>query len=91
MNDRDETLRRAIDDQVERRRRFRPAGMIGLLVMGGTAGLLFVVPILLGAYLGRWIDAQFAGYSVRWTVSFIVLGIAVGAYNVYRFFKGVWR
>jgi ATP synthase protein I len=89
MTEQDERLRRAVDDQIGRRRRFRPAGMTGLLVMGGTAGLLFVVPILLGAYLGRWIDGQFAGYSVRWTVSLIVLGIAVGAYNVYRFFKGL--
>ncbi|HUL68073.1 MAG TPA: AtpZ/AtpI family protein [Burkholderiaceae bacterium] len=91
MGERDEAMRRAIDHEVERRRRFRPAGMIGLLVMGGTAGLLIVVPILLGAYLGRWLDAQFAGYSVRWTVSFIVLGIAVGGYNVYRFLKALYR
>jgi len=91
VGERDEAMRRAIDHEVERRRRFRPAGMIGLLVMGGTAGLLIVVPILLGAYLGRWLDAQFAGYSVRWTVSFIVLGIAVGGYNVYRFLKALYR
>jgi ATP synthase protein I len=89
MSDRDESLRRAINDQLSRRRRFRPAGPIGLLVTGGTAGLLFIVPVLLGAYGGRWLDAQFAGYSVRWTISLIVIGIAIGAYNVYRFFKGL--
>ena len=89
VSERDDAMRRAIDRQAERRRRFRPAGPIGLLVLGGTAGLLFVVPILLGAYLGRWIDAHSAGYSVRWTVSLIVLGIVVGGYNVYRFFKGM--
>jgi ATP synthase protein I len=89
MSEHDERLRRAIDDQLGRRRRHRPAGPIGLLVTGGTAGLLFVVPILLGAYAGRWLDTQLAGYSVRWTVSLILLGIAVGAYNVYRFFKGL--
>ena len=38
----------------------------GLLVTGGTVGLLFTVPILIGAYCGRWIDAQLSGYSVRW-------------------------
>jgi ATP synthase protein I len=91
MTERDDSLRRAIDDQVERRRRYRPAGLIGLLVTGGTAGLLFIVPILIGAYGGRWIDAQLSGYSVRWTVSLIILGIAVGGYNVYRFLKELGR
>ena len=89
MSEQDDKLRRAIGDQLERRRRHRPAGPIGLLVMGGTAGLLFVVPILIGAYAGRWLDTQFAGYSVRWTVSLIVFGLVVGSYNVYRFFKGL--
>jgi ATP synthase protein I len=91
MTERDDSLRRAIDHQVERRRRFRPAGPIGLLVTGGTVGLLFTVPILIGAYCGRWIDAQLSGYSVRWTVSLIVLGVAVGSYNAYRFLRGLGR
>ncbi|SPJ16774.1 F0F1-ATPase subunit [Burkholderiales bacterium] len=65
----------------------RPATWIGTMFYGGTLGLLFVVPIVAGAYLGRWLDTLIAGYSVRWTMSLIVLGIAVGAYNVYRFLK----
>lgn len=64
-----------------------PAGMVGLLVYGGTVGLLFVVPTVLGAYLGRWLDSLAHGYSVRWTVSCILLGIALGGYNAYRFIK----
>jgi len=65
----------------------RPAIWIGIVLYGGTLGLLFVVPIVGGAYLGRWLDSLAAGYSVRWTVSLIVLGIVVGAYNVFRFLK----
>ena len=65
----------------------RPATWIGIVFYGGTLGLLFVVPIVAGAYLGRWLDSLVAGYSVRWTMSLIVLGIAVGAYNAYRFIK----
>lgn len=90
MSRRDEELQRALDKQVERRRRFRPAGPLGLLLTGGTVGLLFSVPLLIGAYLGRWLDLHLAGYSVRWTVSLILLGIVVGAYNVYRFLKRLW-
>lgn len=65
----------------------RPATWIGLLLYGGTLGLLFVVPIVGGAYLGRWLDTLATGYSVRWTVSLIVLGIVVGGYNVIRFLR----
>lgn len=65
----------------------RPATWIGIFFYGGTLGLLFVVPIVAGAYFGRWLDTLVPGYSVRWTVSLIVLGIVVGAYNVFRFLQ----
>ena len=64
-----------------------PATWVGIAFYGGTVGLLFVVQIVGGAYLGRWLDSLSAGYSVRWTVSLIVLGIALGAYNAYLFMK----
>lgn len=83
----DEQLRDRLDRQIERRRRARRAGPLGLLLTGGTVGLLFVVPLVLGAYLGRWLDEQAAGYSVHWTLNGLLLGLAIGAYNVWRFFK----
>ena len=49
----------------------------------GTLGLLFVVPIVVGAYVGRWLDGLSAGYSIRWTLSLIVLGVVIGGLNVY--------
>jgi ATP synthase protein I len=36
-----------------------------------------------GAYLGRWLDSLASGYSIRWTVSLILLGVMVGMINVY--------
>jgi len=53
----------------------------------GTLGLLLVLPAVGGAYLGHWLDSLAAGYSIRWTVSLIVLGIALGAFNVYFFLR----
>lgn len=70
---------RRLDDKAR-----RPATWVGMLLYGGTLGLLFVVPIVAGAYLGRWLDTLATGYSVRWTVSLIVLGIAIGGYHVAR-------
>ncbi len=53
----------------------------------GSLALLFIVPVIGGAYLGRWIDSLFEAYSVRWSVSLIVLGVGVGFMNVYLFIK----
>ena len=88
MTDRDKLIaetRRDIDRLRDRER--RPANWVGIVMYGGVLGLLFVVPIVLGAYLGRWLDGLVRGYSVRWTVSLILLGIALGAYNVFRFLR----
>lgn len=49
----------------------------------GTLGLVFVLPVIGGAYLGRWLDGLMQGYSIRWTISMLFLGIIVGAMNVY--------
>ena len=80
-----EATGRDLERLAERER--RPATLVGMLLYGGTLGLFFVVPIIGGAYLGRWIDAQFAGYAVRWTVSLIVLGIVIGIINVMHFIR----
>ena len=85
--DDDAQLRSALTRQVRRWRSARPAGVLGLLVTGGTAGLLLCVPLVAGAYLGRWLDEQSAGYTYRWTVNLILLGLAVGVVNVYLFFR----
>ena len=49
----------------------------------GTLGLLFVVPVIVGAYVGQWLDGLVPGYSMRWTLSLIVLGVGIGAMSVY--------
>jgi ATP synthase protein I len=79
--------------QVERQaRRMRQAEedhptLIAQTVYVGTLGLLFVLPVVGGAYLGRWLDGMMEGYSMRWTLSLISLGIVIGAINVYLFVR----
>lgn len=53
----------------------------------GVLGLVFVLPLVGGAYLGRWLDSFSELYSVRWTISMIFLGIVVGFFNVYFLIK----
>ncbi len=56
----------------------------------GTLSVLFLVPLIGGAYLGRWLDGLSEGYSVRWTINLIILGLAVGVFNVYVFIRKNW-
>tara|TARA_R110002096_G_scaffold70142_2_gene168153 strand:+ start:20225 stop:20482 length:258 start_codon:yes stop_codon:yes gene_type:complete len=53
----------------------------------GSIALMFIVPVIGGAYLGRWMDGLFEGYSVRWTVSLILLGIGIGIVNIWLFIR----
>ena len=82
-------LRKQVERQAKRMQkaeRERPT-LIGQTVYIGTLGLLFVLPVIGGAYLGQWLDSLAAGYSIRWTMSLILVGVAVGALNVYLFIK----
>jgi ATP synthase protein I len=84
-----ERLRRQVDRQARRMRqadRDRPT-LLAQTVVIGTLGLLFVLPVVAGAYLGRWLDGLAAGYSIRWTLSMIFLGVIIGAINVYLFIR----
>ena len=51
---------------------------------------LVLLPLIGGAYLGRWLDGLHEGYSVRWTVNLILLGLALGVLNVYLFIRRHW-
>jgi len=59
------------------------ATLMSQTIFIGTLGLVFVLPVVAGAYLGRWLDSLLAGYSIRWTVSLILLGVIIGMINVY--------
>jgi ATP synthase protein I len=88
VNNHDE-LQRRISKQVDRMRQAdkdRPT-LLAQTIYLGTLGVLLVVPVIVGAYLGRWLDGMVEGYSMRWTLSLIIGGVVLGAFNVYRFIK----
>lgn len=84
-----DNLHHAIERQSERKTKFERThkSFIALTAYTGMLGLLFVLPVVGGAYLGRWIDSSLKGYSLSWTVNLILLGVALGAYNVYIFIR----
>jgi ATP synthase protein I len=82
-------LSEAVEKQVRRQKKAEKqrSTLLGETVYVGTLGLLFVLPVVGGAYLGVWLDDMVEGYSVRWTISLILVGVFVGAVNVYLFVR----
>lgn len=87
------TSKDRLSEQVERQaRRMKQADrerptLLAQTAYLGTLGLLFVLPVVGGAYLGLWLDGLMEGYSMRWTLSLMILGVFVGALNVYLFIR----
>ncbi len=84
-----EQLSRVVKRQAARRQKAekeRPT-LIGQTVYLGTLGLLFVLPVIGGAYLGVWLDGFADAFSTRWTISLIIVGVFIGAVNVYLFIR----
>lgn len=86
---RQQQLKKRIDTQIERMKQAekdRP-NLLSQTVYIGTLGLVMVLPIVGGAYLGHWLDGLVAGYSMRWTLSLLFSGVVVGFFNVYFLIK----
>lgn len=84
-----ERLRQSIERQARRMaqaEKDRPA-LLAQTIFLGTLALLFVLPVVGGAYLGYWIDSQLPGYSSRWTLSLVLIGVLVGCLNVYLYIR----
>ena len=75
-----ETLGKAVKTRQERRARWQREGerTIGQnLAMIGALGWTIVTPTLVGIFVGRWLDRQFA-MGIFWTLGLLVLGLAAG-------------
>lgn len=82
-------LAASVDRQTEQLRRAekdRPT-LLAQTRFVGTISVLLILPVIAGAYFGRWLDEKLPGYAVHWTLSMIFLGIVVGAVNVYLFVR----
>jgi len=85
----DERLRKSVEQQVKRMQRAdrERSSLLAQSVYLGTLTLLFLLPVIVGAYLGNWLDDMAESYSMRWTLGLIFTGLIVGAVNVYIFIR----
>ena len=85
----EDELRKSVEKQVKRMQRAeqeRPT-LLAQSVFMGTLTLLFVLPVIFGAYLGNWLDGMERGYSIRWTMGLIFVGLVAGVINVYIYIR----
>jgi ATP synthase protein I len=87
--DREQELKKQVERQVRRMQKAERErnSLFGQTVFIGTLGLLLVLPAVGGAYLGNWLDHRASDYSIHWTVGLTLLGVAVGALNVYLYIR----
>jgi len=68
--------------KLKARRNPTPGVWFGLGMMG-LIGWSVVVPTLLGAALGIWLDHRHPG-SHSWTLALLVAGLAIGCFNAWH-------
>ena len=80
------SLARAVGAKAARKLRARRDAGRGVwsgLGMMGLIGWSVVVPTLLGAALGLWLDRHYPGRH-PWTLALLVAGLAMGCLNAWR-------
>jgi ATP synthase protein I len=77
-----------IGGQASWMKRWRKKGIFWQKVLTvGAIGWMVVLPMVVGGYLGRYADRLAAGpETVSWTVTGILIGLAVACYSVWRVF-----
>lgn len=84
-----EQLRKSVERQAKRMRKAEKdrSTLLAQSVFMGTLALLFILPVIVGAYLGSWLDDRVQGYSFHWTIGLIIAGLAIGIINVYVYVR----
>lgn len=70
----------------ERRRRWRREGEPSTarrLAEIGVLGWVIVTPMLIGVFIGRWLDRTFAS-GIFWTAPLLIVGVAIGAWSAWK-------
>lgn len=76
-------------DSVQRARRrqlWRKEGEPSLMSFVGQIGVLgwiIVTPILVGLFLGRWIDSRL-GTGIFWSAPLMLVGVIIGCWSAWR-------
>ncbi len=83
----EEPFRGNVEKRISRLRRAEKErrGLLAEAAPLGVLGLVIALPVVAGAYLGRWLDGLNPGYTTRWSVSMIFVGLMIGGFNAYKY------
>jgi ATP synthase protein I len=73
----------------ERRRRWLRDGdpsVARRLAQIGVLGWIIVVPMLIGVFVGRWLDQNFHS-GLFWTAPLLMLGAGLGCWSAWKWMK----
>ena len=76
-------IRKKIEEAEKREKK----GIIFVISYIGSISIIFILPVVIGAYIGWWIDGKYKGDgTVSWTITGILIGVMIGIYNIYQIF-----
>jgi len=84
-----EKFEKSIDKQTSWLVKWRKKGIIWEKVMiVGAIGWMVVLPMVIGGYLGNYLDKHniMQAGDISWTMTFILLGLIIAIYSVWRVF-----
>ena len=58
------------------------------VVIVGAVGWMVALPMVIGGYIGNYLDKniEVGTVGVSWTVTFIILGLFIALYSIWRVF-----
>jgi ATP synthase protein I len=87
-NERDQLVK-GVRLRSERHQRWRREGdpsVARRLAQIGVLGWIIVTPILIGIFIGRWLDRTFHS-GLLWTAPLLMLGLALGCWSAWKWMK----
>jgi ATP synthase protein I len=82
-------LAKNVRERVERHRGWLAEGeqpVARRLAQIGVLGWIVVVPMLIGTFIGRWLDQRLST-GIFWTAPLLLLGLMVGCWSAWRWIK----
>jgi ATP synthase protein I len=85
----EDPLFRGIQRSAERYRRWQREGdpsVAHRLAQIGVLGWIIVIPMLIGVFIGRWLDQKFHS-GLFWTAPLLLLGAVLGCWSAWKWMQ----